>query len=96
MDLQKTIYEKTAYPSNRGGFEKAFLEFLDRDSKVVKSLSAKERAFLARCLISSLDITQEESVDGEWAELAQKRYEELKSGLVNSISWDKIKKEVRS
>ncbi len=62
----------------------------------VKSLSAKERAFLARCLISSLDTTQEESVDDEWAELAKKRYEELKSGLVNSISWDEIKNEVRS
>ena len=68
-------------------------------SKVIedaKSLSAKERAFLARCLISSLDTTQDEGVDDEWAELAKKRYEELKSGFVNSLSWDEVKKEVRS
>ncbi|MGE4419182.1 MAG: hypothetical protein AB7D38_05050 [Sulfurimonas sp.] len=36
LDLQKSIYEKTAYPSNKGGFEKAFLEYLDTDSKVLK------------------------------------------------------------
>lgn len=62
----------------------------------VKSLSAKERAFLARCLISSLDTAQDESVDEEWAKLAKKRYNDLKNGLVSSISWDEIKKEVRS
>ncbi len=62
----------------------------------VKSLSAKERAFLAHCLISSLDTVQDESVDNEGSKLAKNRYEELKTGLVNSISWDEIKKEVRS
>jgi len=62
----------------------------------VKSLSAKERAFLARCLLSSLDTVNEESVDDEWAKLAKNRYEELKSGFVSSISWDEIKKEARS
>jgi len=42
LDLQKTIYEKTSYPSNKGGFEKAFLEFLDRDSKVLKFIKILE------------------------------------------------------
>jgi putative addiction module component (TIGR02574 family) len=60
-----------------------------------KSLSAKERAFLARCLISSLDATQDKNADSQWAELAKKRYEELKNGLVNSLSWDEIKKEIK-
>ena len=62
----------------------------------VKSLSAKERAFLARCLLSSLDTIEEESVDEEWAKLAQKRYKELKSGLVKSVTWDEIKKDIRA
>jgi len=39
----------------------------------VKSLSARDRAFLA---ISSLDGMVEESVDDKWAELAKKRYKE--------------------
>jgi type III restriction enzyme len=42
LDLQKTIYEKTSYPSNRGGFEKAFLEFLDADAKVLKFIKILE------------------------------------------------------
>lgn len=42
LDLQKTIYEKTSYPSNKGGFEKAFLEFLDIDSKVLKFIKILE------------------------------------------------------
>lgn len=29
LDLKKTIYEKQAYPSNKGGLEKAFMEFID-------------------------------------------------------------------
>ena len=62
----------------------------------VKSLSAKERAFLARCLISSLDMTEDENVDAAWAELAKKRYEELKNGVVTPLSWEEIKKKVTS
>ena len=42
LPLQKTIYEKTSYPSNKGGFEKAFLEFLDKDSKVLKFIKILE------------------------------------------------------
>ncbi len=62
----------------------------------VKLLSAKERAFLARCLISSLDMTEDENVDAAWAELAKKRYEELKNGVVTPLSWEEIKKEATS
>lgn len=42
LDLEKTIYEKTPYPSNRGEFERKFLEFLDRDSKVHKFVKIME------------------------------------------------------
>lgn len=42
LPLQKTIYEKTSYPSNKGGFEKSFLEFLDKDSKVLKFIKILE------------------------------------------------------
>ena len=34
IDVSKTIYPKIAYPSNKGGFEKAFIEFIDSDSKI--------------------------------------------------------------
>ena len=42
LDLQKTIYEKTPYPSNKGEFEKNFMLFLDRDSKVNKFIKIME------------------------------------------------------
>lgn len=32
LDLQKTIYEKQAYPSSKGGLEKAFMEYIDSQS----------------------------------------------------------------
>ena len=34
INVAKTIYPKIAFPSNKGGFEKAFMEFIDGDSKV--------------------------------------------------------------
>jgi type III restriction enzyme len=34
INVAKTIYPKIAFPSNKGGFEKAFMEFIDADSKV--------------------------------------------------------------
>lgn len=34
INVAKTIYSKIAYPSNKGGFEKRFIEFIDSDSKV--------------------------------------------------------------
>ena len=34
LELQKTIYQRTGYPSNKGTLEREFLEFLDRDAKV--------------------------------------------------------------
>lgn len=34
ITVSKTIYPKIPYPSNKGGFEKAFIEFTDSDSQV--------------------------------------------------------------
>ena len=34
IDVSKSIYEKLPYPSNKGGFEKNFMEFIDCDSEV--------------------------------------------------------------
>ncbi len=42
MELQKVIYERVGYPSNRGGFENAFSEFLDRDGGVERFLKINE------------------------------------------------------
>jgi len=60
-----------------------------------KDLSLRERALVVRCLISSLETRQDEGVDQAWAELAEKRYEELVSGKVEPVSWEDIKKDVK-
>lgn len=60
-----------------------------------KQLNVNERALVAHCLISSLEIRQDEGVEQAWAELAEKRYQELVSGKVESVSWSDIKKEVK-
>ena len=42
LDIVKSIYEKTAYPSNKGEFEKDFLLFADNDTKVERLLKINE------------------------------------------------------
>ena len=61
----------------------------------VKDLTAREKALIAHCLISSLETKQDDGVDQLWADLASKRYEELISGKVKPISWENIKKKVK-
>ncbi len=42
LTLSKTIYEKISYPSNGGGLEKAFMQFIDADSKVKAFIKINE------------------------------------------------------
>lgn len=42
LDITKSIYEKTAYPSNKGEFEKDFMISVDRDSEVERFLKINE------------------------------------------------------
>jgi putative addiction module component (TIGR02574 family) len=60
-----------------------------------KKLNPNDRAFVARCLISSLETTQDEGVDQAWAKLAEKRYAQLLNGEVNAVPWEEIKKNIK-
>ncbi len=42
IDVAKTIYSKIAFPSNKGGFEKNFIEFIDSDSKLKSFIKINE------------------------------------------------------
>lgn len=42
LDVAKTIYPRVAYPSNKGGLEKSFIEFVDSDSKVKSFMKINE------------------------------------------------------
>ena len=62
----------------------------------IKQLSSQEKAFVAHCLISSLETKQDEGVEEAWAKLAEKRVAELVSGETNAVSWEDVKKVVKS
>ena len=60
----------------------------------IEELTSGEKALVAHCLISSLEKKHDESVDNAWAELAEKRFSELESGVVKGVSWHEIRNEV--
>ena len=62
--------------------------------KNIGELSSDEKAFVARCLISSLETRHDDSVDQAWGKLSERRYLELMSGSVKSHTWEEIKKEI--
>jgi type III restriction enzyme len=45
IKVAKTIYEKIGFPSNKGGFEKSFIEFIDSDSKVNSFMKINEHYY---------------------------------------------------
>lgn len=44
VEVSKSIYPKIPFPSNRGGFERRFIEFVDRDTKVDRFIKINEYA----------------------------------------------------
>lgn len=53
LELEKTIYERVGYPSNRGGFEKEFMEYLDRQGDVnsFTKINEYQHSFASICYI---------------------------------------------
>ena len=60
----------------------------------IHTLSSTEKSLLAQCIISSLDNEHNDEAVSKWADVAKKRYEELVSGQVTSVSWESIKSKV--
>ena len=61
----------------------------------IENLSSDEKALVAHCLISSLEIRHDDSVDQAWGELAQQRFSELESGEVSGVFWNEIKRKIK-
>ena len=59
-------------------------------------LAENERAELARVLLLSLGDSQEQEVEQAWAEEAERRYQELKTGAVEGLPSDDVLEEARS
>lgn len=60
----------------------------------IDNLSSDEKALVAHCLISSLEVQHDDSVDQAWAILAKQRLSELETGAVKGVSWDEIKNNI--
>lgn len=69
---------------------------MERVIEDVQTLSANEKNNLMKYLIASLDETHDNDSAQQWANLAKQRFEDIESGEVQTISWDKIKQQVIS
>ena len=63
--------------------------------KSALNLDRKDRATLAERLIASIDDAPGAKSDEEWAEIAQRRLEEFRSGKVKTIPAEVVHEEVR-
>lgn len=63
--------------------------------ETTKTLTPTDKALLAHCLISSLETIHDTDVDTAWADLSEKRYDEIFSGSVKTVSWEQVKKSVK-
>lgn len=59
-------------------------------------LPEKARAELAKDLLYSLDDSAESGVEEAWEEEAERRYEEIRQGLVTPIPNEQVFREARS
>lgn len=59
-------------------------------------LAEKERAELARVLLLSLGDSNDQETEQAWAEEAERRYQELKTGAVEGLPSDEVLKEAAS
>ena len=60
----------------------------------IEQLSTKEKALASHCLLTAMDTKIDSDVESEWVKLAEARSAELESGVVNSISWEEIEKDL--
>ena len=61
---------------------------IDQVLSAAMKLDESSRAQIVQKLLDSLD---ESGLEEEWADLAEKRLEEIKSGKTTTISWDQLK-----
>ena len=59
-----------------------------------KSLTADERAKLARALIASLEQKQDDDAEQRWLAESERRVAEIETGYVTAVSWQEIKQQL--
>jgi len=69
---------------------------MNRAVNNIKELTQNERNEILKLLITSMDEAHDLDSQKEWADLALKRYEEIESKSIQTVSWDNIKEKVLS
>lgn len=62
----------------------------------IRSLKPEQKTKLLRSLIAALDGPPRTDVEGEWIEVAKRRYREILEGKVTPIPGDQVFENVRS
>lgn len=57
----------------------------------INMLTAEEKLNLLRHLVSSLENVLEPGAEDDWLALAEKRLDQLESGVVKGVSWQEVK-----
>ena len=60
----------------------------------IEHMTSNEKALAAHCLLSSLEEKPNDDVDATWLALSQTRSNELRTGEVQSVSWEQIKSQI--
>lgn len=60
----------------------------------INSLNIDEKSSILKYLIASMDEMHDENSDAMWAEVANKRLQEIKTNTVETTSWDEIKQKI--
>ena len=58
-------------------------------------LKPSERAVIAQQLINSISVNEDE-LEQEWLNLAEQRFNEIKSKKVKPVSWKEIKERIKN
>ncbi len=69
---------------------------MDRILNDVQELSQSEKNDLVNFLIASMDKSHDKNSEQEWADLAKSRFDDIKSGKIETQNWEQIKQRILS
>lgn len=71
-------------------------DVINEIAEKIRSLKAEEKTKLLRCLIAELDGPLRSDVEGEWIDVAKRRYREILEGKATPVPSDRVFENVRA
>jgi putative addiction module component (TIGR02574 family) len=69
---------------------------MNRVLKDIQTLNTEEKSNIIKYLIASMDEKHDENSDQLWADVAQKRLNDIETKKIQTVSWDEIKQKILS